>query len=306
MKLFLNREPVTGPWGGGNKTLTELISVAKEQGWEICHTLEPNIDVIFCFDPRPNARSISHANLLEYKKKNTCKIIQRVGDVGTHGKPELTELVKRSVQFSDFIIFPSNWARETIEYGKNNFEVIQNAPRGVFRRYRTARPHPEDNIRLITHHWSTNVKKGFEFYRWLDAWIENKKVEFTYIGRLPSGFEFNNTRYLPATGDDELLAKALAHNDIYLTASREEAGANHVLEGLAAGLPVAFHKAGGSINEYCDQYGLSFSDKNSFQQTFEKMINNFDLYKGKAMEYNRTVPEVAERYMKIICNITST
>ena len=65
MKVYVNREPVTGPWGGGNKTLTELISQITDEGHEVVYQLNhDDIDLIFCFDPRPNNTGEWYQNLL--------------------------------------------------------------------------------------------------------------------------------------------------------------------------------------------------------------------------------------------------
>ena len=53
--------------------------------------------LIFCFDPRPNESGIWYQHFLNYRQAHNAKIIQRVGDLGTHGKPELTELVKFTI-----------------------------------------------------------------------------------------------------------------------------------------------------------------------------------------------------------------
>ena len=45
-------------------------------------SLEDNIDLIFCFDPRPNNKGEWYQHFLNYKSLNTTKIIQRIGDVG--------------------------------------------------------------------------------------------------------------------------------------------------------------------------------------------------------------------------------
>ena len=45
---------------------------------------------------------------------------------------------------------------------------------------------------------------------------------------------------MPVSG----LVDVLPSYDIYLTASEEEAGANHVLESLAAGLPIVYRDTG--------------------------------------------------------------
>ena len=108
MKIYFNREPVSGPWGGGNKTLFSLTESLKENH-EITFNLEEKIDVIFCFDPRPNKKRIWYQDFIDYKVKNPkTKIIQRVGDVGTHSKPELTSILKQIVKAgcTDFFIFP--------------------------------------------------------------------------------------------------------------------------------------------------------------------------------------------------------
>ena len=54
MKIYLNRRPVSGPWGGGNKTVSMLSKSLTELGHKVVYQLEDNIDIIFCFDPRPN------------------------------------------------------------------------------------------------------------------------------------------------------------------------------------------------------------------------------------------------------------
>ena len=110
MKVYINREPVSGPWGGGNKTVSRLVELLIENKNKVVFDLkDSDIDIIFCFDPRPNSKGIWYKDFLDYVDKNRdTKIIQRVGDVGTHGKPDLTSLVRESVSHSDFLIFPSN------------------------------------------------------------------------------------------------------------------------------------------------------------------------------------------------------
>ena len=88
MKVYLNRTPKTGPWGGGIKTVNKLAEAIVSSGHELTHKLEAGIDVIFCIDPRPNERGEWYQHFVNYR--NTfpkTKIIQRVGDLGTHIKP---------------------------------------------------------------------------------------------------------------------------------------------------------------------------------------------------------------------------
>ena len=298
MKIFFNREPIKGPWGGGNKTLTTLVEKLGHAGHEIVYTLETGIDIIFCFDPRVNKHGEDYTSFLNYKNNTSAKIFQRVGDVGTHGKPELTELVQRTTKFSDHVFFPSLWAKEYIKYDKNNFSIIENAPLDVFYKHRSL-TYPDKKLKIVTHHWSTNLKKGFKYYKFIDEMC-SKNIDFTFIGRLPPGFKFNNCKYIGAMGDNEEISRILASKDVYLTASEEEAGANHVLEALAAGLPIVYHQNGGSVPEYCNKYGLGFIDPKSMVASIVNVANQYKKYKENVMTYDNSIDKTAREYLKVI------
>lgn len=304
MKIYINREPVTGPWGGGNKTLSALCDRLKKNN-DVVFQLEKDIDVIFCFDPRPNSKGIWYQHFLNYKNANPgTKIIQRVGDVGTHSKPELTELVKQSTQYSDYVIFPSLWAKNYINYNKENFKIIPNAAEKVFHKGKKCINEEIDKskkIKIVTHHWSDNPKKGFLIYSKLGKLISERRLEnfeFTYIGRYNKSFPMDGIKILnplPA----EQIADELINYDVYLTASLEEAGANHVLEAMASGLPVLYRVGGGSINEYCKDHGVEYNDADieNLNNLIEKLNNqNFK-------EYNNTIDDTITKYEDLIINV---
>jgi len=303
MKIYLNRQPVKGPWGGGNKIVTKLAEFLTKLGHDVCFRLEKNIDIIFCFDPKPNDSGEWYQNFLDYKNLYGAKIIQRVGDVGTHNKPQLTELIKQTVLYSDYVIFPSKWAKEYINYNATNYSVIHNGPLKIFHEHKRNKK-LNDTVNIITHHWSTNPKKGFKHYKLLDEYMDKKKdINFSFIGRLPDNFYFKNVNYINATGDNQFLAKKLSEYDIYLTASEEEAGANHVLEGLASGLPIVYHNNGGSINNYCHKYGLEYSTFGELLLAIKEVKENYNDYKRKAMEYTRTIDDVVKEYERVVYEV---
>ena len=300
MRVYINRQPVKGPWGGGNKTVTKLAEGLLKRGHDVIFRLEEHIDVIFCFDPRPNDYWEWYQHFYNYRESRGGKIIQRAGDLGTHSKPELTDLVKQTVVHSDFIIFPSVWAKEFINYSKDNCEVVFNCPMKMFYENRNENTELGDKIKLVTHHWSKNPKKGFDYYKKLDEFIgETDHYEFTYIGRKPDDLEFKNSTYIPAIEAAKLKEK-LPEHDIYITASVEEAGANHVLEALAAGLPVIYHKDGGSIPNYCENYGIEYSSFEELIESLEAMKNEYGNYKTKVLSYNKKMDDVVEQYIEII------
>lgn len=301
MKVYLNRSPVAGPWGGANRTVIQLSNSLKANNCEVVYDLEDDIDVIFCFDPRHNNKGAWFRDFVDYRNKTNCKIIQRVGDVGSHGKPELTSLVSQTIHFSDFIIFPSDWAREVIKFKGKNYAVIPNSPVEDFYINRRENLTLSKKVKIVTHHWSTNDMKGFDIYSAFGKFCENwkDKVEFTYIGRFSDKFS-NVGINLIGPSDLDFLSSELPKHDIYLTASRQEAGANHVLEALAAGLPIVFGRAGGSIQEYCTAYGIEYDDQNSLIEAIESMIFNYSFYKRRALSFNRKLKDTIDHYVNII------
>ena len=243
--------------------------------------------MIFCFDPRFNSDlAVSYADLLHYKQAHKIPIIQRVGDLGTHSKPELTQMLLNVAQHSDYLIFPSEWAQEVLKrlcpYELPQNVVIRNQPRRIFYAHRPQDPQKGETFKIVTHHWSTNSLKGFDFYRALDESLPDG-CKFTYIGRLPAGFSFKNADYLGVMNDEDLI-KELPKHDLYLTASQLEAGANHVLEALACGIPVVYRENGGSINEYCKGQGIEFSDKASMIDAILTVRQQYEMYWNQVLD----------------------
>jgi glycosyltransferase involved in cell wall biosynthesis len=304
MKIYINRKPVTGPWGGGNKTLTELCDQLNNAGHEVVYRLNhDDINLIFCFDPRPNGSGEWYQNFLNYKTKHSIPIIQRVGDCGTHGKPDLTSLVKQSVLYSDFIIFPSEWAKKQIGFKGDKYEIIHNAPLSVFHNFKKTVDLSDDKIKVVTHHWSPNPKKGYSLYKKLDEYLFGRDdISFRYIGQWPIE-PLKSSEYYSPTGDNKFISEKISECDIYLTASEEEAGANHVLEGMACGLPVVYHINGGSIPEYCKDYGLGFEDFNQMIGALKTIKQSYVRYKNNVLKYENNVTKAVKSYMEIINGI---
>ncbi len=151
MKVYINRKPVSGPWGGGNKKITALSNALRLLGHEVVYELDhPDIDVIYCHDPRPNNRGEWYQNFINHRNAHSSKIIQRVGDVGSHGKPHLLDLVRKTAVLSDFVIFPSEWSKERVGFFKENYEIIHTAPLRAFYKYRNQKDINERKI--LTHH----------------------------------------------------------------------------------------------------------------------------------------------------------
>jgi hypothetical protein len=308
VKVYLNRVPVIGPWGGGNKTLS-LLYDKLSQDKKINLTLdlkEKDIDIIFCIDPKPGPDGIWYQNFIDYKNNinKDVKIIQRVGDLGTHRGQEITNLVAQTINISDFLIFPSNWARKAIGFQKTNYAIIQNRPLSIFYDSRKIKNNVNKNkIKIVTHHWSDNPKKGFELYSAFGKKIKNNpSIEFTYIGRYNHDYSSDGINIIDPKNSKEL-AKLLPEFDVYLTASELEAGANHVLEAIAAGLPVIFRSGGGSIDEYCFNFGVEFNNASDLELALFSCVDNYKILKRKIEKYTTTLEEQVDYYIQVIKNL---
>ena len=169
---------------------------------------------------------------------------------------------------------------------------------GEFYLHRNADDIPSQVPRIVTHHWSPNSKKGFKMYQKFDAYCQSTgKFEFYYIGQKPWGCRFKN--YQSPLNVNQLI-QILPTYDIYLTASEEEAGANHVLEAMASGLPVAYRDNGGSIPEYCHKYGIEYSDFAGLVASVQEMAKNYATFKQRVLEYDCNNTTTIEQYCKII------
>ena len=123
------------------------------------------------------------------------------------------------------------------------------------------------------------------------------------MGRYSGNFSKDGIRLIEPK-DVDFLSNEIPSHDIYLTASRFEAGANHVLEGMAAGLPVLYRSGGGSIDEYCSKYGLEYDDYDSLIEAVKEMRKNFKLFKLSALGFRREMSQTIKEYIDIILSVS--
>lgn len=289
-----------GPWGGGSKILSSIIDECNSRGHQVCFSFEEKVDLIFCFDPRPS-NDCDFQKLISLRERDAAPVVQRVGDLGTHGKPELFDLVEVTTRISDFVIFPSRWASSLLPNVKDKSRVIENAPNKSFFNRNERRKSFHENLKIVTHHWSDNPTKGFDLYEKFDSYCCSRKdIEFFFVGRKPTKINIKNY-YQPM--DVQGLVEFLPDNHVYLTASKFEAGANHVLEAMACGLPVLYHRDGGSINEYCSENGIEYSSFDELIYLVEKGREKLKSLSDK-MNYNRNSKDMAREYVQFFEEIS--
>jgi len=115
-----------------------------------------------------------------------------------------------------------------------------------------------EGTRIVSVSWSTNPRKGsasvYEVAR------RTPEATFYLCGRFPDAPDLPNLRNLGVV-DRERLPVVLRSCHALLTFSENEACPNHVLEGLASGLPVLYGDSG-AMREVVGDCGLAVTVEN--------------------------------------------
>ena len=128
------------------------------------------------------------------------------------------------------------------------------------------------------------------------------RIEFTFIGNLPSNFYFENTKYLKPLSGLELAQELKSHN-LYITGSLNEPSGNHHIEAAQCGLPILYIDSGG-VPEFASSYGLSF-DLSNIEVTLNKIIKNYDFYFEKIKSYPFNSTKMSKDYLNLFLNLHS-
>lgn len=290
--LYVNREPVDGPWGGGNNFVKAVYKYASTFGYQIVDNIIRNVDVILITDPRyDDVKKFSMNEAIKYKQMfPETKIVYRVNECDKRkGETNIIDpLIRETSKNSDLTIFVSKWLQNLhdesgIKYAKS--AVIHNGvDKELFKKYNKL-SEIDGKIHLVTHHWSNNPFKGHDVYHEIDKLIADMpNVAFTYIGR--SHDVLSHSKIIePLHG--EKLAKCLSIHDIYISGSRWDPGPNHVLESLSCELPTYVHKDGGGGVE------LAGSD-----HSFDDVATLLELIREGKVTHNNVTVESWRNCMK--------
>jgi len=311
--VSIQSKVVQGPWGGGNLFTSNLVDYLLKNNNEVIDNLyDKNIDVILMTDPLKQSISINYSfnEIKRYKKyiNPGVKIVHRINECDERKN---TNYVNKEIltcnKIADTTVFVSEWLKgiyEQLGLLNNNRVILSGSNKNIFNDIGKIKWNNKSNVKIVTHHWGTNINKGFKVYEYIDKLIDENNlnnVEFTYIGNLPSKFMFKSSNYIePLQGSD--LANELKKHDIYLTASINEPSGNHHIEGAQCGLPLLFINSGG-VAEYCKDYGLAFDDIEQFRKTLYDLIDNYDFYFKKIKDYPHNSEKMCNDYMDVFKQI---
>lgn len=308
MKIAIGFEIKKNSWGGGNQFAKSLVKESIKNGHEITYSLQDkDIDIILFTDPRSYNRGINFGSFeilsyLFFKNKNAI-VVHRINECDERKQTSyMNKFLRWSNYCADYTIFISNWLKTLNIYQKNKDSkvILNGGDSEVFNDNKFESWDGKSRLKIITHHWSPNLMKGFDVYKNLDELLSKSKwkalIEFTYIGNLPSGFSFKKAKHLkPMSG--KKLGSELSKHHLYLTASINEPAGMHHIEGLLCGLPIIYRESG-ALPEYCKNYGVSFKS-NKYLPALKKIMRNYTEYKQKVYKYPNNSIKMSNEYLNL-------
>ncbi len=309
MKIALGMRLQSGPFGGGNQFGKALSSYLIKQGISVVFDLKnDNIDIILLTDPRSYLSSyafgpIEISNYL--KVKPDVILVQRINECDQR---KGTLLVNRQLVLAnsimDHTIYIGTWLVDLFKdkgfIFTDKYSIILNGGDREIFQYKHHELNSE-KIKIVTHHWGASWLKGWDVYLRLDKLLEKSDykdgIEFHYIGNVPKDVVMRNIIvHKPCAGIE--LAKMLQQHDIYLTASINEPAGMHHIEGALCGLPLLYRNSG-ALPEYCQGFGVSFDGVDDFEEALNTIIENFDYYSSRMIQYNNTSEKMCSEYLKL-------
>jgi hypothetical protein len=148
-------------------------------------------------------------------------------------------------------------------------------------------------LKIVTHHWSDNINKGYEIYYQLYQYCKGRNdIELVIFGRkFADGFVEPPPVCGPYKGKE--LGDMLRECDIYISASKYDSCPMHILEGISCGLPILYLDHSGGVKDICemadDVIGEGFKNieecikkidliKSNYEMYYKNIIKNIDLY----------------------------
>lgn len=307
MKVSIGSKIVKGPWGGGNLFAINLSSYLTKKGHQVVYDLtDKDIDLILLTDPRSRRESSStfnHKDIKQYKKyiNPNSIVVQRINECDERKNTNnINKFYLNASNVANHIVFVSSWLRSIylkigMEASKTSV-ILAGANKDIFNDFQSNFWDGKEKIKLVTHHWSSHVNKGFDTYKLIDEMLIDEewkdKIDFTYIGNPSKDINLLNTRLIePLSGTQ--LANEIKKHHIYVTGSINEPSGNHHIEAVQCGLPVLFKKSGG-IPEYCESFGVEFEE--DFIEKLNEIIKDYDHYKNKIKNYPFNSDRMCEEF----------
>ncbi len=309
MKVAIGYHLQEGPWGGGNQFARALTDALEAAGHQVCFGLDAReIDLILLTEVRGRspAASFNAGTILRYLQFRNPKalVVHRINECDERkGTRNMNRLLSRANYVADHTVFIASWLRKLPVWREQRpSSVILNG--GDTDCFTPSKKHgwqSETPLKIVTHHWGGNRLKGADVYEKLDSLLSSpewrERIEFTYVGNLPSGCALPNSRHLkPLSG--KALAEELASHHVYLTGSINEPAGMHHVEGALCGLPLIYRNSG-ALPEYCNGFGIEFSGPEDLPSALERMMVEYDRWRAALENYPHTAERMCREYIDL-------
>lgn len=269
--IAFNVRPKIGPFGGANQWASQLTNALKLAGYKVVYELNRDVNLVMGTHLGLSGQlEISWEKIAEAKRKNPLlRVIQRINDNDVRkGTSQMTKALSAANRCADHTIFVSSWlrdhhARQWFDTNRPHTVIEPGADPSIFHPIGQCPWSPGHTMRIVTHHWSDNPAKGFDVYAAIDVAIAQGRLlgcEFWMIGRWPRGLTWRTARtYPPVSGHS--LAGLLRQCHVYISASRNEPGAMHPVEGVQCGLPLLYSAYSGGTVLLGKRFGILLGDE---------------------------------------------
>ncbi len=289
MKIHILYDFVDGPYGGGNQFLKAIRSEFQRLG---VYTQEAEKADVYLFNGYPFADFSVVEHLHDIKQRFPRKVYLFRIDGPTYlirGNHKYYDHLLKGIcnAYMDGIIFQSEWSRlknkEIIGTAARPEVIIHNAPDRRIFNLKTKRKFSTDRkTKIIATSWSSNIRKGFEVYRYLDNHLDWSRYEMTFVGNSP--LQFKNIRWVKPQ-PSAVLAQMLRQHDIFLTASQNDPCSNSLLEALNCGLPALALNDGGHP-ELISSGGLLFDRMEEVPKKLAMLVDYYETFQGALPVYD--------------------
>lgn len=306
MKIHVFLDIQDGPWGGGNQFLKALRAIWRKNG-RYAESMEEADSVLVNshhFESVENLEKLFSA----LRENPAMTVIHRIDGPVTFirksndGTDDL--IFEFNQLFADASILQSQWSVEkTGELGydiKEPVSVIYNAPDPETFFPAKRKNGSDDKPRLIATSWSSNIRKGFDVYQWMDENLDWNRFDMTFVGN--SDITFKNICHIPPVKSTEL-AELLRSHDIFVTASKADPCSNSLIEALHCGLPALVYDDGGH-SELVGEGGEAFQNTREIPALLDKMAGQESSYAAKIKLPD--ISEVAAQYYEFISSVEVT
>ena len=302
MKVAIISTIMEGPSGGGNQFLKALKAYFVSKNMYSESLREADLILVNSHHWLSSFPKIIFARCFLRKK-----IVHRVdGPLSlTRGEKslKLDRLISRFNEgFCSATVYQSEWSRRRcIECGFSEggarATIINGVDDSIF--FPSKNVEQDDKVKIIISSWSSNERKGFKLYKYLDRTLNFERFQVTFVGN--SSVDFESVKQIGPLDSAELSTQLRSHH-IFLTGSEDDPCSNALIEAMSSGLLPVARRSGGHP-EIVGAQGFLFD---THEQAIESIEHAALAYKNRAEVRGRSIGVAGAEYESFFYELHSS